>query len=66
MMINLLLLKEFSQLRTENFTERLQQVNLAKKNDVADFVKQTYFDEKLNIDKKLLEIKQNLQRLKRD
>ena len=37
----------FTRLRSENFTARLRQANLASKNDIANFVKKTSFDEKL-------------------
>ena len=43
-MINILILKN---LTPENFTARLKQENLVSKNDVANFVKKTDFDEKL-------------------
>ena len=32
---------------SENFTARLKQANLASKSDIANFVKKTYFDNKL-------------------
>lgn len=32
---------------TEYFAERLKQTTLASKNNIADFVKETFFDEKL-------------------
>ena len=32
----------------EYFTARMAQANLASKNDIANFVKKTYFDDKLN------------------
>ena len=38
---------EFNKLIKENFDERLKQENLASKNDIADFIKKTDFDEKL-------------------
>ena len=43
-MINILLLKN---LTSENFTANLKQANLASKNDIANFVKTTVFDNKL-------------------
>ena len=53
--------QEFNKLTGQNFTERLKQVNLASKNDIADFVKKTDFAEKLiNFNKKLLQIKQGI------
>ena len=39
--------QELNKLVEEKFTERLKQANLASKNDTADFVKKTDFDEKL-------------------
>ena len=44
-MINILVLKN---LTAGNFTARLKQANLASKNDIADFIKNTDFDNKLN------------------
>ena len=38
--------EEFTKLVSENFAARLKWVNLASKNDIADFVKQTDFDDK--------------------
>ena len=48
-MINILLLKNFNirKLTSENFTARLKQANLASKNNIANFVKKTDFDNKL-------------------
>ena len=40
-------IQEFNKLASENFTERLKQANLASKNDIANFVKKTDFDNKL-------------------
>ena len=34
-------------LTSENFTARLKQIKLVNKNDIANFVKKTDFDEKL-------------------
>ena len=39
--------QELNKLTSENFTARLKQANLASKNDIANFVKKTDFDEKL-------------------
>ena len=39
--------KEFNKLLADNFAARLKQANLAYKNDIANFAKKTYFDEKL-------------------
>ena len=45
--------QEFNKLTAENVAARLKQTKLASKDDIADFVKNTYFDEKLtNINKK--------------
>ena len=45
--------KEFNKLSAANFAARLKQANLAYKNDIANFLKKTYFDEKLiNISEK--------------
>ena len=44
---------EFSKLTAENFAARLAQANLTNKNDIANFVKRTDFDAKLqNLNKK--------------
>ena len=42
-----IVVQEFIQLTSENFTARLKQANLASKNDIANFVKKTDFDNKL-------------------
>ena len=39
--------QEFNKLTSENFIARLKHANLASKNDIANFVKKTDFDEKL-------------------
>ena len=60
--------KEFNKLKSENFASRLAQANLASKNDIANFVKTTDFDDKLkNLHKKVTsyKTKQNMKRLKR-
>ena len=45
---------EFNQLTAENFAARLAQANLASKNDIANFIKKTDFDDKLkNLNKKV-------------
>ena len=55
-----------NKLNAENFASRLAQTNLANKNNIAALVKKTDFDDKLkHLNKKLLQIKQNMQRLKR-
>ena len=44
--------QEFNKLMADNFDARLRQANLARANNIADFVKKAYFDEKLvNINK---------------
>ena len=40
-------IKEFNRLIWENFTARLKQANLATKNDIANFIEKTDFDNKL-------------------
>ena len=55
-----------NKLNAENFASRLAQTNLANRNNIAALVKKTDFDDKLkHLNKKLLQIKQNMQRLKR-
>ena len=49
--------KDFNKFTVENFAARLAQANLAKKSNIANFVRKTGFDDKL---KKFLEIKQNM------
>ena len=45
---------EFKKLKAENFAARLAQADLASKSDIADFVKNTNFDDKLkNLNKKV-------------
>ena len=45
--------KQFNELTWETFAARLRQADLLSKNDIDDFIKKTYFDEKLlNISKK--------------
>ena len=39
--------QEFNKLTSENFTARLKEANLVSKNDIANFVQKTDFDEKL-------------------
>ena len=39
--------QEFNKLTSENFTARLRPTNLASKNNVTNFVKKTYSDNKL-------------------
>ena len=38
--------QEFNKLTSENFTARLKQANLGSKNDIANFVKKTDFENK--------------------
>ena len=53
--------QEWNKLTTYNFTARLKQVNLASKNGISDFVKNTDFDEKLKTyKKKQLQTKQTM------
>ena len=45
--------QEFNKLTSENFASTFAQANLASKNDIANFVKKTDFDDKLtNLNKK--------------
>ena len=46
-MINISLLRNLKTFTSETFTARLKQANLASKDDFANFVKQTDFDNKL-------------------
>ena len=39
--------QEFNKLTSVHFTGRLKLANLASKKDIADFVKKTYFNDKL-------------------
>ena len=39
--------QEFNKLTADNFAARLKQANVANKYDIADFAKNTYFDDKL-------------------
>ena len=56
---------EFNKLTEENFAVRLGQANLAIKSDIANFANKTDFDKKLkSLNKKLLQIKQNMCLLK--
>ena len=56
---------EFNKSTLENFSARLLQATLGSKNDIANFLKKTGFDNKLrNLSKELLQIKQNLYLLK--
>ena len=58
--------QEFNKLIAEKFAARLAQANLASKNYIAVLVKMTGFDNKLKkLNKKLLQVKQNMQRLRR-
>ena len=50
-------------LTVEYFAERLKQTKLTTKDDITDFVKETYFDEKLrNINTKATSNKAKLKR----
>ena len=56
---------EFNKLTAENFAVTLKQTNLASKNDIANFVNNTDFDNKLSsFNKELTRIKQNTYLLK--
>ena len=44
--------QELNKLTLATFAERLAQVNLASTNNIGNFVKSTYFDNKLKHDKK--------------
>ena len=46
-MINILLLLNLIKLTAGNFAERLKQAKLTTKDDIADFIKKTNFDDKL-------------------
>ena len=47
--------REFHKLIPDNFMARLKQASLASKNDIADFGKKSYSDDKLkNLNKNLL------------
>ena len=49
-----LILVKFNKLTADNFTVRLAQAYVASKNDIANFAKKTYFDDKLkNLNKKI-------------
>ena len=41
--------QELNKLTSENFTARLKQANLASKNDIANFIKKTDFDNNLKM-----------------
>ena len=46
---------------SDSFTARLKKANLASKNDIADFVKKTDFDDKLkNFNKNVTLIKRSM------
>ena len=44
---NYLTIQEFTKLTSKDFTARLKQANLARKNDTANFLKKKDFDNKL-------------------
>ena len=47
-------IQKLNRLTADNFADRLKQANLVSKNDIVDFVKNMYFDDKLiNINKKV-------------
>ena len=41
--------QEFNEVTSENFTARLEQANLASKNDIVNFVKKIDFDDTSNV-----------------
>ena len=52
---------EFNKLTAEKLTARIAQENLGSNRDIATFIKNTDFDDKLkNINKKVNQIKQNI------
>ena len=57
---------EFNQSATGNVTARLKQADLVSKGDIADYVKETDFNDKLKSlnNKKLPQINQNMYQLK--
>ena len=58
---SILLLKEFKQLREENFAARLKQANLATEADIDDFVEMSDFEDKIkSAISKLVQIKENI------
>ena len=62
---NYITTEEFNKLISENFTTKLAQANLANKSYIANFVKNTDFQGKLNnLNKILLQIKQSTYLLK--
>ena len=46
-MISILRLNKINKLMPETFPVKLKQADLASKNDIANFVKKAYFDNKL-------------------
>ena len=46
-MISILRLNKINKLMSENFPVKLKQAGLASKNDITNFVKKAYFDNKL-------------------
>ena len=67
-MIYIISTPKLNKLTIINFAERLQQTKskLANKDDIVDFIKKTNFDKKLkqNNNNKLLQIKQDMRRLR--
>ena len=46
--------QKFNKITTDNFAAKLKQANLASKNNIGDFVKNIYIDEKLiNVNKNI-------------
>ena len=57
--------QKFNELRRDDFAAKLKQAKLATKDDIADFIKRTNFDEKLKkITKKILQINKTCRRRK--
>ena len=57
--------QKFNKSTSDNFTARRKQANLASKNGIASFMEKADFGDKLkNSNQKLLQIKQNIQKLK--
>ena len=56
--------QEFNKFTSQNFAEKVVQEDLASKKDIANFVNKTDFDDKQKKIKNLLQIKQDIQKLK--
>ena len=53
--------QKFNRLTADNFAAGLKQANLASKNDIADFVKKTHFNDKLKNLKKKVTLKKHVE-----